>query len=177
LIGAPIVRLKENQPAIITLEQDGGYSLKVVARESDTTSQHGRRLIVDSEVFLRKSGQWARIAAPRFTIPIGKAASFELDAPTRKDSASGYPFKMEITVTDASVTAQRKGGLLPNACSAKQIALWQSKMANAPLLRQANLATMIPPLSCCKDGNLTCCGEAGTCCWDGVTGNGCCVAA
>lgn len=119
LIGAPIVRLRENQPAIITLEQDGGYSLKVIARESDSTPQYGRRLTVDSEVFLRKTGEWARVAAPRFTIPIGKTASFELDSPARKDGTSGYPFKMEITVTDASVTAQRKGGVLTNACSEK----------------------------------------------------------
>lgn len=176
LIGAPHILLRANQPAIITVDQDRGYSLKAIAREGDASAKSGRRLVVETDVYLRRGGQWARVAAPRFTIPIGKLASFELDASGRTDRATDYPFKMEITVTDATLTAQRKLGFLANACSEKKTALWQSKMANRPLLIHAQLPQMLPPRDdCCKSGNLTCCGGPQTCCSDGVSGNGCCV--
>ncbi len=102
LIGAPSLTVREDQPAIVTMSTDNGYSMRLVAPEEPLSAQHGRRVTVTTEVFFRFLNRWAPVASPSFTIPVSKSASFTLPGSGRTDKATRDPFKLNITVSDNS---------------------------------------------------------------------------
>lgn len=174
LIGQPVITLRHGEPVIMTVAKNPGYSLRLVATELPA-DQIGRRVSVNSEVYLRFMGSWRLVAAPNLAIPIGSSARFELGAAGRRDKPTGHPFKVQMSVVDFAPTAAQAQGFKQNACSERKEAIWRETMANKPITVRAQNVELQQADKCCKSGNLTCCGGDRTCCSDGVSGNACCV--
>lgn len=100
LIGQPTITLREGEPARIMVSSEPGYSLRIVARELPVSKQLGRRIMVTSDIALRRMNKWMPVSSPTLTIPIGTRASYELDAVAQKDKSTVRPFRIEMTVTD-----------------------------------------------------------------------------
>jgi hypothetical protein len=105
LVGAPSVILRENAPAIVSLSSDGGYSMRLVAREEPYSAQFGRRVSVTSEIHLRTMDRWAAVASPTLILPIGKSAVYESRGSGRAAQETDRSFKLSLTVSDMAEPA------------------------------------------------------------------------
>lgn len=94
-VGRPTLTLREGQPATITVDRDGGYSLRVVARPDP---MRRNSVLVATAVRLRRGDAWTTVASPSLSLQLGGSGSVEL--------AGANPFRMEISVA-ASGTAPR----------------------------------------------------------------------
>ena len=169
LVGQPRITVADARPAIVTVEREGGYSIRLVATQPAEQSQSGRVRLA-AEVFYVDGGKWRQVAAPRLTLAVGTTATVE----SQPRGTASRAFKMEVLATHASpsnVSAQNR------PCTKALQTAWRSSMAEpigAAVFRTAYAAQ--EGLKCCDTGCLKCCGGSGTCCEDAHNCvGGCCV--
>lgn len=102
LVGQPRITVSEGKPVIVTVEKDGGYSMRLVAIRTEGQPQ-GRRLRLSAEIFFRKGTGWRQVAAPRLTLALGQTATIET-----RQQGTARTFKLDVLANQASPSAALK---------------------------------------------------------------------
>ena len=93
IIGTPVLIVRPGEPARVSVDRDGGYSLLISV--APMSAAPAGRVEVASDVYTRSDGHWTLLARPTILMNVGTTASFEL-SPT---AASGRPaFRMEVAL-------------------------------------------------------------------------------
>lgn len=127
LVGQPNVTVSHGQPAIVTVEKAGGYSLRVVTARDEAQPESGR-IKVATEVFFREGSGWRQVAAPRMTLVIGTKGTVE----AQSRGTPSRPFRMEVLAIDAPAAA---ASLRSTACSKATQSAWRKAMTESAELR------------------------------------------
>lgn len=147
VIGAPRINVSSGRPAIVTVDRENGYSVRVNATPSTRGGQ--RSVDVTTELYLRDAESWTRAGTPGVTVPFGGTASIE--GPV--NGASGRRYRLKVGVSGTAV-AQASGKV--RDCSAQNEQAWLQQM-KAPTLKAAMLVQRPPGPPCCTDSCVGCC--------------------
>lgn len=170
LVGNPKVTAEAGSPVILTLDRDGGYSMRLTARPAEAAGE----VAFDAEIYLQSAGQWVAAARPQMRLQQGEASTLET---TRKSAAAGErsKFRFEIEVVNAGQIAAAAGAA-PCSVDATADASWLDMMQNLVKEFPAGSGALIQTSNCCENSCLKCCGGRGACCSDPYNCTaGCCT--
>ncbi len=148
VIGKPRTVVTAGETAIITMNREGGYSMRIDARQDGNKAD---RVQVTSEIYLAYGGVWTKVAQPAITANLGATATYELAGASRRDRATGDPLVVRMVAAERPVdlSARGNGGQEIKACSAVNEQGWRNLMS-APV-------TIVPvqytPPGVGEDGN------------------------
>lgn len=171
VLGEPRITVVAGQPALMTVEKEGGYSIRTMVRNIA-----GNRVQIDATLYRRVNGTWILTGSPSIQTGLGVRG---LAQSTSADGLQRGPaYRFEALVTSPK-TAQL-GSARP--CTKIALQRWDAAMQGEKLALLEASVHQEPPTfppggsTCCSTGCLTCCGAAGTCCSDRTNCNGgCCV--
>jgi hypothetical protein len=169
LFATPKLTMRDGGTAIMTVDQPGGYSMRVRLNRTRETTAPPQRFTVASEIFLQRDGRWISVGTPMVMVPPGRQARMEI-APSASNEGFKGTFAMTVLVTeqDAAMPVASRAKL----CDAKRQASWVQTMQQ-PVKARVHLAQIPPRVPCCSSGCVTCCGEQACCCESTIC-NACC---
>lgn len=97
VVGRPSVKVADAKPAIISVEREGGYSIRLIVTRAEGQSQIGKVRLA-AEVFYREGSGWRQVAAPRLIFALGTTATLG----TQPRGTPSRGFRMEVLATEAS---------------------------------------------------------------------------
>lgn len=95
LLGEPKMSVAAGQPALVTVDKEGGYSLRVTA-----TPLGADRVQVDAVAYRRVNGDWVLTATPSMQMSLGSRASVQ--SATNRAASTPF-FRFEALVTSSKV--------------------------------------------------------------------------
>jgi len=161
-IGTPFIIVTPGVPAVVAVNKEGGYSMRLTVRTMDS-----RRVALDGEIYLRTGQQWVPASAPRLQLQKGSQSQYEV---LRKSVPSdGDPrFRLEVEVNDWNADEEAASGrdCKPEVyAQSGWIEMLEKLVSSMPpwegalLLAQNCCETVCP--SCC--GGRACCSDPWNC--------------